>query len=227
MLAATIAITKSATIIPANLKEAPMRIFTAFVLFVLLVVPSAKAKTQPQNPSAKPQTPPEQSAPTAGSTVASAGQSKIDPAKEADIRRLLDLAGTKTAITQIMEGMEKNIRPIVTNSLPPGDYRAKLVDLFFEKFQAHSKTEIPQLVDSAVPLYDKYFSREDIKGLIQFYETPLGQKALGVLPKLSMEMQGEGMKLGEKLGRQSMLEVLSEHPELQKALEEAQKGAQP
>jgi hypothetical protein len=61
--------------------------------------------------------------------------------------------------------------------------------------------------------------------LIRFYETPLGQKALSVLPKLSIEMQGEGMKVGEKLGRQSMLEVLSEHPELQKALEAAQKSA--
>jgi len=202
-----------------------VRIFVSFVLSVLLVASSARAKLAPQNPPAKPQTPPAQSAPTSGSNSTSAGQSKIDPAKEADIHRLLDLAGTKTAITQIMEGMEKNIRPIVTNSLPPGEYRAKLVDLFFEKFQAHTKTEIPQLLDSAVPLYDKYFSHEDIKGLIRFYETPLGQKALSVLPRLSIEMQGEGMKVGEKLGRQSMLEVLSEHPELQKALEAAQKSA--
>ena len=202
-----------------------MRIFVSFILSVLLVASSAQAKRSPQNPSAKPQTPPAQGAPTSGSNSAAAGQPKIDPAKEADIHRLLDLAGTKSAVTQIMQGMERNIRPIVTNSLPPGEYRAKLVDLFFEKFQAHTKTEIPQLLDSAVPLYDKYFSHEDIKGLIRFYETPLGQKALSVLPKLSIEMQGEGMKVGEKLGRQSMLEVLSEHPELQKALEAAQKSA--
>jgi hypothetical protein len=109
--------------------------------------------------------------------------------------------------------------------LPAGDYRAKLVDLFFEKFQNHLKEELQQLLELAVPLYDKYFSHEDIKGLIKFYETPLGQKALSVLPNLSVEMQGEGMKLGEKIGRQSMMEVLSEHPELQKALEEAQKSA--
>ena len=115
----------------------------------------------------------------------------------------------------------------MTSSLPPGDYREKLVDLFFEKLQAHTKSEIQQLLDSAVPLYDKYFSHEDIKGLIQFYQTPLGQKALSVLPKLSTEMQGEGMKMGEKLGRQSMMEVLAEHPEFQKAMEDAQKGAQP
>jgi hypothetical protein len=204
-----------------------VRICTPFVLSVLLIASTAQAACLPQNPPAKPQTPSPQSAPASGSDKPSAGQSKIDPAKESDIHRLLDLAGTKAAMTQIMDGMEKNIKPVITNSLPPGGYRAKLVGLFFEKFQAHSKSEIQQLLDSAAPLYDKYFSHEEIKGLIQFYETPLGQKALSVLPKLTVEMQGEGMKLGEKLGRQSMLEVLSEHPELQKALEEAQKAAHP
>jgi len=204
-----------------------MKICTHFVLTVLLAASSAQAKKPFQNSSAKPQTPPPQSAAASGSKSASAGQSKIDPAKEADIHRLLDLAGTKTAMMQVLDGMEKNIRPMITNSLPPGDYRTKLVDLFFEKFQSHSKAELPQLLDSAVPLYDKYFSHEDIKGLIEFYQTPLGQKALGVLPKLSIEMQGEGMKMGEKFGRQSMMEVLSEHPELQKSLEEAQQAAHP
>jgi hypothetical protein len=217
----------SATIVTANHKEASMRIQTPFVLAILLVALPVQAKRAAQASPGKPQTPPPQSAPASGSNSASEGQSKIDPAKEADIHRLLDLAGTKTIVTQSMEGMEKNIKPVITNSLPPGDYRAKLVDLFFEKFEDHLKIEIQQLLESAVPLYDKYFSHEDVKGLIQFYGTPLGQKALSVLPKLSMEMQGEGMKLGEKLGRQSMLEVLSEHPELQKALEEAQKSAQP
>ena len=204
-----------------------MRICTPIALCILLIASSVQAKRVSQNSSAKPQTSPQQTAPAPGASSAAAGQSKIDPAKEADIHRLLDLAGTKTAMTQIMQGMEKNLRPVVTNSLPPGEYRVKLVDLFFERFQDHSKTEIQQLLDSAVPLYDKYFSHEDIKGLIQFYQTPLGQKALSVLPKLSIEMQGEGMKLGEKLGRQSMQEVLSEHPELQKSLEEAQKAAHP
>jgi uncharacterized protein len=204
-----------------------MRICTPIALCVLLIASSVQAKKISQNSSAKPQTAPQQTAPASGSNSPNTSQAKIDPAKEADIHRLLELAGTKTAMTQIMQGMEKNLRPVVTNSLPPGDYRVKLVDLFFERFQDHSKTEIQQLLDSAVPLYDKYFSHEDIKGLIQFYQTPLGQKALSVLPKLSIEMQGEGMKLGEKLGRQSMQEVLSEHPELQKSLEEAQKAALP
>jgi hypothetical protein len=204
-----------------------MRIVATFFLSVFLVASSAQAKRSPQNPPAKPQTPPLQSAPPSGQGSASTDQVKIDPAKEADIHRLLDLAGTEAAMTQIMDMLEKNMRPWVTGSLPDGDYRDKLVDLFLQKYHDHVKAEIQLLVDSAVPLYDKYFSAEDIKGLIQFYRTPLGQKAVSVLPKLSLEMQAGGMRMGGKLADQCITEVLSEHPELQKALEEAQTGAPP
>jgi hypothetical protein len=149
---------------------------------------------------------------------------KIDPAKEADIRRLLDLAGTKALVVQTMDSMSKSIKPLLTNSLPPGEYREKLVDLFFAKFSA--KADVEHLLDLAVPVYDKNFSHQEIRGLIEFYQTPLGQKAIATLPKVTAEMQEQGRKWGEDLGRQCMVEVLSEHPELADALNNAQSNAQ-
>src|SRR5438552_2492602 len=145
---------------------------------------------------------------------------KIDPAKEADIRRLLDLVGTKALVVQTMDSMSKSIKPLLTNSLPPGEYREKLVDLFFAKFSA--KADVQHLLDLAVPVYDKNFSHQEIRSLIEFYQTPLGQKAIATLPKVSAEMQEQGRKWGEDLGRQCMVEVLSEHPELADALNSAQ-----
>ena len=82
-------------------------------------------------------------------------------------------------------------------------------------------------MDLVIPAYDRYYSDDEVKGLIQFYETPLGQKALSVHPKLVGELQEAGRKWGEGIGRQSMLEVLSEHPDIAKAQEEAKKRAQP
>lgn len=149
----------------------------------------------------------------------------MDPAKEADIRRLLDVVGTKGLVKQLMDSMEKNLKPMMVNSLPPGDYRNRLVELFFEKFE--TKADPQQLIDMAVPGYDKYLSDEEIKGLISFYQTPLGQKALAVLPKLSMELQSQGSKWGQELGRQCMLEVLAEHPELAQAMGDASKAVRP
>ena len=151
-------------------------------------------------------------------------QAKIDPAKEADIRKLLELAGTKALVSQTMDSMSKSIKPLLTNSLPPGDYREKLVDLFFAKFTA--KAEVQHLLDLAVPVYDKNFSHQEIRSLIEFYQTPLGQKAIATLPKVTAEMQELGRKWGEDLGKQCMVEVLSEHPELADALNVAAQSTQ-
>jgi uncharacterized protein len=151
-------------------------------------------------------------------------QAKIDPAKEADIRKLLELAGTKALVSQTMDSMSKSIKPLLTNSLPPGDYREKLVDLFFAKFTA--KAEVQHLLDLAVPVYDKNFSHQEIRSLIEFYQTPLGQKAIATLPKVTAEMQELGRKWGEDLGKQCMVEVLSEHPELADALNVAAQSSQ-
>jgi hypothetical protein len=41
------------------------------------------------------------------------------------------------------------------------------------------------------------------------------------------ESQAAGTKWGEQIGRESMMEVLAEHPELQKAMAEAKSSAQP
>ena len=151
-------------------------------------------------------------------------QTKIDSTKEEDIRKLLDLVGSKALVTQTMDSMSKSIKPLLTKSLPPGDYREKLVDLFFAKFTA--KADVQHLLDLAVPVYDRNFSQQEIRSLIEFYQTPLGQKAIATLPKVTSEMQEQGRKWGEDLGKQCMVEVLSEHPELANALNAAAQGTQ-
>src|SRR5262249_45195347 len=157
----------------------------------------------------------------AAPTTTSAAATKIDPAKEADIRKLLDLVGTKALAAQSIESMTRSIKPVLTNSLPPGDYREKLVDLFFAKFS--SKANLQHLLDMAIPIYDKHFSHQEIRSLIEFYQTPLGQKTISTLPALMTELQDEGRKWGEALGRECMQDVLAEHPDLLEAMTAAQK----
>jgi hypothetical protein len=203
-----------------------MKIRNTIALMLLMGMFSSAAKggTSPGQPSPQPQAAaPAKQGPTAGAD--SASSPKVDPAKAADIRKLMDLMGSAAAVNQVISQMEKSIKPLMTSALPPGDYRDKLVDLFFEKF--HARLDVQQLLDQAIPVYDKYLSEDDIKGLIQFYSTPLGEKTAHVLPMISAEMQAAGGKWGQDLGRQCMLEVLSEHPELAKAMEDAQKSAKP
>lgn len=201
-----------------------MRIWGVLALSLLLAPFPANGKSHPRSPASKLQASQAPNAAQRGSN-ADASASKLDPAKEADIRQLMDVTGGKAMVQQVMDEMEKNMKPLMVNSLPSGDYRDKLIDQFFMKF--HSKADIQQLLDMAVPIYDKYLSDEEIKGLISFYKTPLGQKTLRVLPKLMGEMQTQSINWGQNLGRESMEEVLSENPDLAKALQDAAKAARP
>jgi len=191
-------------------------IVICFLLCGCLFAETLVAQTNASSAAAKPQTAPE--------PAASDGPTKAST-KEADIVRLMDLAGTTRLATQMMAAMEQNIRPLMTNSFPPGEYREKLIDLFFAKF--HSKINEQQLLNLFVPAYDKYYTHEEIRGLIEFYETPLGQKMAAVQPKMAGELQEAGRKWGEGLGRDSMQEVFAEHPELATALDAAKKEQQP
>jgi hypothetical protein len=152
-------------------------------------------------------------------------QPKIDAQKEADIRRLLVVMGVQATMTQAMGDMEANIKPLLTSSFPAGEYRDRLIQLFFEKF--HSKMDPEEMLGLAVPVYDKYMSDAEIKGLIEFYSTPLGQKMVQILPQVMSESGERGRKWGERIGRESMIEVLQEHPDLQQALQASQKSALP
>lgn len=148
-----------------------------------------------------------------------AKQTNIDPGKRADIQRLMEVAGTRSIMLNMLDSITTSMKPLMVNSLPPGEYRDKLIGVFIEKFRANA--DLSKLLDFAVPIYDKYFSDEEIKGLINFYESPLGHKTVSLLPQIMSEMSAEGQKWGAEVGRQSMLQVLAENPDLADQLKAA------
>ena len=195
---------------------------TLCVLLLCWVAPFAATArgTAPGAQDPKPvQSAPAQTAAAPAQAASGNSAPSVDPAKEAAVRKMFEVMGTTKMMQQVLAGMSSNMRPMLMSSLPPGEYREKLADLFLQKFQ--SKIRVDELLDLTVPIYAKYFSKEEIEGLTRFYQTPLGQKSLSVLPQAVVEMQTESMKLGEKLGREAMVEVLDEHPDLKRALEEA------
>jgi len=150
---------------------------------------------------------------------------KIDPLKEKDIRKLLELTHAGATAMQTIKNMEGSMHPVLEHSLPAGEYREKLINLFFEKF--NSKISAEQMVDLIVPVYDKYFSDQEIKDLIAFYQTPTGQKMSSVQTQLAADLLKSGQTFGGMIGRQTMLEILDEHPDIKQALENARPPMQP
>lgn len=197
-----------------------MRIHGYAALLMVFGTAWAIAQTSPASTPAKPAA---QQTTQAG-TAQSATSSRIDPAKAADIRKLLELNGSTSVMLDTMKSMMNGMKPLMTQALPAGEYREKLIDLFVQKFQGKVNTDA--FVAMAVPIFDKYFSPEEIKNMIVFYESPTGRKMAAMLPALSAELRAAGENWGRQLGRDCMQEVLDEHPELKAALEEAGKAQQ-
>jgi hypothetical protein len=203
-----------------RIKGASVKTLSAFLLCWIAPFTATAPGITPSAQDPRPaQTAPAQTAAAPAQAASGNSAPRVDPAKEAAVRKMFDVMGMAKLMQQVLAGVSNNMRPMLMSSLPPGEYREKLADLFLQKFQ--SKIRVEQLLDLTVPIYAKYFSKEEIEGLTRFYQTPLGQKSLSVLPQAVVEMQTESMKLGEKLGREAMVEVLDEHPDLKKALEEA------
>ncbi len=62
-------------------------------------------------------------------------------------------------------------------------------------------TSITELVKLLVPTYQKHLSLEDLKGIIAFYESPLGIKYAEKTPFITQESMAIGQQWGMLLGQ--------------------------
>ncbi len=166
---------------------------------------------QPGVPAARPASPPADSQ----SATPGAAADKIDPAKEAAIRHLMDLTQTSKMGEDLNAYVTKQVREALGQALTP-DRLAKFMQTFGQKLDA--ATPSGAITDAIVPVYARAFSMDDIVALNQFYESPLGQRLVKTLPQVSQESQRLGVKI-EQSGALSVLQDMSsDYPELKSML---------
>lgn len=69
-------------------------------------------------------------------------------------------------------------------------------DAFAERFRAlfAERLDFSQIIETVYPpLYDKYFSEEELREMLAFYRTPVGRKSIEVMPSL-MQEAGAGVE---------------------------------
>jgi hypothetical protein len=137
--------------------------------------------------------------------------SKVDPQKEARIRELMDLTGAKNLGQQLIEAGMEQFRSSVQDSQPNNPRAKQFVDAFVTGFQKHF--DVSTLNEQIIPIYDKYLTTEDLKGLLEYYHSPLGQRMLKTLPELTHESQATGFALGQKAAQETMEELKADYPE--------------
>jgi hypothetical protein len=155
---------------------------------------------------------PQAAAPVQNNAAPPQANSSIDPAKEADIRSLMELVGARDLVQDGANNAIEQSREKLLASVPNDDNGQAFVNAFAASYQ--KKFDVDQVTDQLVAIYDQHFTDDEIKGLLQFYGSPLGQKVATEMPKIGRETQAAVRAASAKAAKESLAEVKQQNPEI-------------
>jgi uncharacterized protein len=136
----------------------------------------------------------------------------IDAAKDADIRSLLELVGARDQVQDGVNNATEQFRQNLLETVPNNDKGQAFVDTFLASYQR--KFDSNQVTDQLVGIYDKHFTEEEVKGLLQFYGSPLGQKAASEMSKITREIQAASRVASNRAAKEALQALRAQNPEI-------------
>jgi hypothetical protein len=93
-------------------------------------------------------------------------------------------------ITQMSGAMTAQIWPSIENSLASKVDAATLAELRVE-FERSVAAFAGETTKYTPPVYAQYFSAQELRDIVAFYRTPIGAKALHVMPKVMSDVMAQ------------------------------------
>jgi len=167
----------------------------------------------------------------AANSQAPASAAQVDPEKAKAIRHLLDVMGvTKQAGDMLRammpqmqkaadESMKASMANGTANSQEAADAQRRAAE-YQQKFNQLMQDKMVQKFDAFdlaaiyVPVYDKYFSIDDIRAITGFYESPAGKKMVSSMAPMTSDAMGAMMPAIIKMTSDIQKEIYAEHPEM-------------
>ncbi|MCL2219227.1 MAG: DUF2059 domain-containing protein [Chitinispirillia bacterium] len=135
----------------------------------------------------------------AGGAFGTFAQSK-NQAKRDDVIKFMKVSGVDKLAEQMMDMMIAQMKGrVVTKTLP---------DAYWDKFRKSVDTN--EMIQLCIPVYEKYYTHDEIKQLIKFYQSPVGQKSVKVAPQIMAEAMMIGQQWGAKIGGQIAAELFDD-----------------
>ena len=188
-----------------------MKLGTALIAAVLLTASPLLAQAPPGAAQQKPA--PAQ--PGQPAVTPPAPSEKLDPAKDAAIRHLLEITGVSKEGEDIAAGWTDRVHTGM-GRVVPADQLPKFMETFSTKFSASAPPSA--ITDAMVAIYARHFSIEDIQGVTKFYESPLGQLMVKEMPDVSREAQTTGMQMDQKVVIEVLRGMSDEYPQIKPLL---------
>ena len=116
-----------------------------------------------------------------------------DDAFRRDIGKLLDVTGASALGTQMATMMSNQVIDSMSRAQPNLPERVVVIvkeTLNTEFARAFNAPD--GLLTNIVDVYARHFTHDEVLALLKFYETPLGRKAVSVLPVVAQESSAAG-----------------------------------
>jgi hypothetical protein len=136
----------------------------------------------------------------------------IDLAKDADIRSLLELVGARDQVQDGLNNAAEQYRQNLLETVPNNDKGQAFVNAFVAGYQKNFDPN--QVTDQLVAIYDKHFTEDEIKALLQFYGSPLGQRVASEMPKISREVQAASRFASNRAAKEALQALRLQNPDI-------------
>jgi hypothetical protein len=144
-------------------------------------------------------------------------QAPIDAATKEDIEQLLELTGTRARIQQMWAEMAKQAATMAADSYQQKHPDATPLEIRQAAERAGENTQnavkvfsVDELIEAIVPIYQQHLTHSDIRNIVDYYNSPTGQKVLKEMPA----MMSESMQAIQPI-------ILKHRPELEAQAEKA------
>ncbi|MGA2095613.1 MAG: DUF2059 domain-containing protein [Candidatus Acidiferrum sp.] len=143
---------------------------------------------------------------------AQAAAKPMDPAKDADLRSLMELIGARDQVQDAVTTSSEQYREKLLASVPNSDKGQAFVNSFIDSYQ--KKFDVDQMTEQVIAIYDKHFTDDEIKIMLQFYGSPIGQKVAAEQPKINREIQAASKATGTKAAKEALKAMKAQNPEI-------------
>ncbi len=128
----------------------------------------------------------------------SVSAAELSDERHADIDKLLTMTNAMAMGKQMSGFMVNSMARVLKASNPkiPDKVIAALPEITNEVISEQT----PAFKEMMIALYAQYYSAEDIKAMIAFYSSDVGQKVIKVMPALMQDSMSRGAAWGQGLG---------------------------
>jgi hypothetical protein len=142
----------------------------------------------------------------AGLGNVSRGQTPVETEKVRNIRRLMEITGSHNLAHQMIEQMMASVKKSMPSDKP--ELSEKIFNIYKEEL--HKAFTVERVNAYIVPIYDKYFTGDELIALIAFYESSLGKKVVSALPQIFTEASVAGEQLGREVQQRATERIANE-----------------